>query len=276
MLITNDMALIIFLPLGYFTLINANQRKYLAFTFIMQNFAANLGGMLTPFGNPQNLYLYSYYNIDTIEFIQIMLLPFLVSIFLITVCCLFVKNEDLSPLPLFEKKLDTDKTIIYFLLFIFVIAIIFRYVNYIYGLIIIPLALMILDSEALLDVDYALLFTFCVFFIFSGNVSRMPEISNFLYQIMQKNTLLSGIISSQFISNVPSAILLSKFTTNYRDLLISVNIGGVGTLIASLASLITYREYLKHEPGKQLYYLKTFTIYNFVFLIILTLICSYF
>lgn len=270
MLIANDMALLTFLPLGYFVLTAASKRKYMAFTFIMQNIAANLGGMLTPFGNPQNLYLYSKYNIPNLEFISIMALPFLFSIIIITVCCLiFVKSE---PLKLKDEAmlLNKKRTALYLTLFALSIVIVFRVIPYWVGLIIIPPVLLVFDRKALKSVDYGLLFTFVFFFIFAGNMARIDIVRDLFSSLLNKNTLLVSIASCQFISNVPSAILLSQFTENYKDLLVGVNIGGVGTLISSLASLITFREYVKHNPGKTRYYIAIFSAFNFAFLIILT------
>lgn len=270
MLIANDMALLTFLPLGYFVLTATSKRKYMAFTFIMQNIAANLGGMLTPFGNPQNLYLYSKYNIPNLEFISIMALPFLFSIIIITVCCLiFVKSE---PLKLKDEAmlLNKKRTALYLTLFALSIVIVFRVIPYWVGLIIIPPVLLVFDRKALKSVDYGLLFTFVFFFIFAGNMARIDIVRDLFSSLLNKNTLLVSIASCQFISNVPSAILLSQFTENYKDLLVGVNIGGVGTLISSLASLITFREYVKHNPGKTRYYIAIFSAFNFAFLIILT------
>ena len=272
MLIANDMALLTFLPLGYFVLTTTKKEKYMAFTFIMQNIAANLGGMLTPFGNPQNLYLYSKFNISDLEFIKIMIVPFLISIVLITICCfVFVKSEYLE-IPNEKLKLNHKRTALYLLLFFLSIAIVFRYIPYWIGLIIIPIVLLIVDRTALKMVDYGLLFTFVFFFIFSGNMARIDVVREFFELFLEKNVLISSIISCQFISNVPSAILLSQFTNNYHDLLLGVNIGGVGTLISSLASLITFREYVKHNPDKTRYYISLFLIFNFSFLIILTIL----
>ena len=270
MLIANDMALLTFLPLGYFVLHTTGKEKYMAFTFIMQNIAANLGGMLTPFGNPQNLYLYTKFTIPTGEFMSIMLLPFLLSVALITVCCLvFVKAEPLT-VSGEEAYLDPKKTALYLSLFALAIAIVFRGIPYGIGLVIIPLVLFFADRRALAAVDYGLLFTFVFFFIFAGNMARIEVVRDFFSTLMEKNTLLFSTISCQIISNVPSAILLSQFTVNYPALLVGVNIGGVGTLISSLASLITFREYVHHNPGKTLSYIGKFSAFNFAFLIILT------
>lgn len=273
MLIANDMALITFLPLGYFVLSQTNHKELMSFTFIMQNISANLGGMLTPFGNPQNLYLYSYFNIPTNEFFRIMFLPFIISISLITICCLFIKNEKLTLRQSEgELKLNVKKTVIYSVLFFLSIAIVFNIVPYLLGMVIIIVSLFFLDKDALKDVDYGLLLTFCAFFIFSGNLSRIDAVENTLGLLVEKNTLISSVLSCQIISNVPSAILLSHFTDNYPALLIGVNIGGTGTLIASLASLITFSQFSNHQPDKKKQYILEFSLYNFSMLLILSAI----
>ena len=269
MLIANDMALLTFLPLGYMVLDVTGKRKYMAFTFIMQNIAANLGGMLTPFGNPQNLYLYTKFNIPATEFMAIMAPPFVISIVLITLCCfIFVKAE---PLEIGEEKitLEPKRTVIYLLLFALSIAIVFRGIPYWIGLIVIPLVLLFMDRHALAQVDYPLLLTFVFFFIFSGNMARIDVVRDAFSLLLDKNTLVVSTMSCQMISNVPSAILLSQFTDNYAPLLVGVNIGGAGTLIASLASLITFREYVKHEPNTTKSYILKFSLFNFGILAIL-------
>ena len=268
MLIANDMALLTFLPLGYFVLSTTGKEKYMAFTFIMQNIAANLGGMLTPFGNPQNLYLYTKFNIPNLEFMAIMAPPFIAAVLLITVVCLFVKKEPLE-IEDEEVKLDPKRTVFYLILFALSIAIVFRGIPYWIGLIVIPVCLFFADKKALAMVDYPLLLTFVFFFIFSGNMARIDIVRDFFSSLLNYNTLVFSTLSCQFISNVPSAILLSQFTGNYSDLLVGVNIGGAGTLIASLASLITFREYVSHNPGKSGYYIKLFSVFNFGFLGIL-------
>ena len=275
MLIANDMALLTFLPLGFFVLSTTGNEKYMAFTFIMQNIAANLGGMLTPFGNPQNLYLYSKFNIPTGEFMSIMLLPFVISVALITLCCfLFVRSEALV-LKNEATAPDKKKTVLYLALFALSIAIVFRGIPYWTGLLVIPPVLLFVDRKALKMVDYPLLLTFVAFFIFSGNVSRISAVREMFEFLLGKSTLLFSVLSCQVISNVPSAILLSNFTDNYPALLVGVNIGGAGTLIASLASLITFREYSKHNPGKAGSYILKFSAFNFGFLIILTTVMMF-
>ena len=275
MIIANDMALITFLPLGYYALTSTNNEKYMAFTFIMQNIAANLGGMLTPFGNPQNLYLYTYFNIPNGEFIKIMFLPFIISITLITLCCFTVPNTPLELVAEEHIRLKKRRTAIYSLLFILAIAIVFRTIPYYYGLIIITVAMLILDYRAFKKVDYPLLLTFCAFFVFSGNMARIEAVHSFIGGLVEKNTLLFSTFLCQFISNVPSAILLSRFTENYQQLLVAVNIGGAGTLIASLASLITFREFNKNQPDKAFSYIKMFSAYNFGILFVLLSVMSF-
>lgn len=269
MLLANDMALLTFLPLGYYVLNSTENKQAMAFTFNMQNIAANLGGMVTPFGNPQNLYLYSYYHIGNAEFVKIMLPSFLAAtILIITVCC-FVK-----PIPLTLKEddnyiLNKQRTFIYSILFIASLLIVFRIVPYVLGTVAITIALYLLDKRSIKEVNYPLLLTFCAFFVFSGNLARIPTVSSLFRTILPVNPLLYGILSCQLISNVPSAVLLSHFTTDYQNLLPAVNIGGLGTLIASLASLITFSEYKKHNPGKEKQYIIQFTVINLGFLIIL-------
>lgn len=268
MFIANDMALLTFLPLGYLILTSTGKEKYMALTFVLQNISANLGGMLTPFGNPQNLYIYTKFNIPTGEFMGIMFPPFMLSILLITACCFLIKPEPME----FKGetyKINRKRAPIHLVLFALSIIIVFRVIPYWIGLIVIPAALLILDRKALRDVDYGLLGTFAAFFIFSGNMARIGVVREFFSMLLEKNTMIFSILSCQFISNVPSAVLLSQFTENYRELLLGVNIGGAGTLVASLASLITFREYIKSNPAEGLYYIGVFSAFNFGFVIIL-------
>ena len=272
MFIANDMALLTFLPLGYIILSSTGEEGYLAFTFVMQNIAANLGGMLTPFGNPQNLYLYSKFNIPDGEFMLIMLPPFLISIALIILCCfVFIKPEKIK-IKDEPFTLPKWRTAAYLLLFALSIAIVFRGIPYYIGLIIIPAVLLFLDRKALCKVDYPLLFTFVFFFVFSGNMARIEAVKNVFAFLLEKNTLLFSALSCQVISNVPSAILLSQFTSDYPHLLVGVNIGGVGTLISSLASLITFREYTSRFPGQTKRYIALFAVFSFGFLTVRTVV----
>lgn len=269
MIVANDMSLITFLPLTYIVLHTTKNDKYLAYTFILQTIAANMGGMITPYGNPQNLYLYSFFNIDTIEFFSILLPQFLLTATLLFVCTCFVKKMPLVLEAKTEEKLNRPLFLMYAVLFVLTIATIFRFIPYIITTLLVILVVLIKDRKTFKKVDYGLILTFCVFFVFSGNIARIDEVKLLIFDLLYNNTLLAGIVSCQFISNVPTAILLSQFTNNYSELLISVNIGSLGILISSLASLITLKEFLKHQPKKFKEYLLLFTIVNTIFLIIL-------
>ncbi len=274
MLIANDMALLTFLPLGYFVLSSTGTERYMAPVFILQNIAANLGGMLTPFGNPQNLYLYSYFSIPDREFFAIMFPPFLLAIALILACCFFLPRLRIELREPEEDRLPAARTALYLILFALSIVMVFRVIPYWIGLIVIPAVLLFADRRALAQVDYPLLLTFVCFFIFAGNLSRLESVQRMLGDLLGKNPLVVSALSCQIISNVPSAILLSRFTSDYRNLLRGVNIGGTGTLIASLASLITFREYTRHQPTRKGFYIGLFSLFNFAFLAILLVFCS--
>ncbi len=270
MIIANDMALITFLPLGYFALTVTKKEKYMAYLFVLQNISANLGGMLTPFGNPQNLYLYSYFNIPTGEFCKIMLPSFLLAVLLLVVACLPIKPTQFSIEEDFGEKLNIKRTVLYCVLFFLSIFIVFRVIPFIVGLVIIPLILFFVDRESLKMVDYSLLGTFFFFFIFAGNLARLDSVNTLFSSLLEKDTLIVSTLSCQLISNVPSAILLSRFTNDYPSLLLGVNIGGTGTLIASLASLITFSEFRLLHPEQTKKYLCIFTVLNVIFLVVLT------
>ena len=201
-----------------------------------------------------------------------MILPFAVSIFLITVCCFLVGKDELKLESKTEEELNIRLSILYGALFVFSIMVVFRVVPYYWGLVVVPSVLAFFDRKALTQVDYGLLLTFCAFFVFAGNMARIPLVNSFLKELISKNTLLYGVLSCQLISNVPSAILLSKFTQNYPELLVAVNIGGSGTLVASLASLITFREFARVAPNEIGTYVKQFSVFNFGILVVLLIV----
>lgn len=268
--LANDMSLITILPLTVLVLTSTNNEKYLPITLILQNIAANMSGMITPHGNPQNLYLYSFYNIPTLEFIQILLPQFIIVLtMLIIIPLIFVKKEPLTLKYNDTYKVDKLHVTIYLLMFIFSLCTIFRLVPIYIGVIVITLCVLLFDRKALKTMDWDLLLTFCAFFIFSGNMSRIGIIKDFLVKMMDKSVLFTGLLSCQFISNVPTAVLLSNFTNDYKTLIVAVNIGSLGTLISSLASLITLKIYLKTPKSDFAHYLLLFTIINLTFLIVL-------
>ena len=270
MIVANDMSLITFLPLTYLVLHKTNNDKYLAFTFIMQTIAANMGGMITPYGNPQNLYLFSFYEIAIPEFFKALLLQSITVAVMLFICVLFVKNEPLTLKNEEKFEIKKKELAVYAVLFVLVILSIFRVVPHVVTLALVILAVLIVDRKRFKYVDYALLATFCVFFVFSGNMARIDAVKELISVIVEKNTLIAGVVSCQFISNVPTAIFLSKFTQNWQDLLIAVNIGSLGIIISSLASLITLKEYLKHQPEGLKKYMIKLTLHNTTFLVVLS------
>ncbi|MEG2117191.1 MAG: SLC13 family permease [Clostridia bacterium] len=266
MFIANDMALLTFLPLTILVFKSCDRENHIAFTVIMQNIAANLGGMLTPFGNPQSLYLYNFFNIPTPYFVNIFFLPFALSLVLILLFSIFQKKETATVCEIELPKLHKRKTVLYFFLFVLAILAVFKVVNYLIASVIIFTTILLVDVRAYKKVDYGLMFTFVAFFIFSGNMARIPAVENFIKTLLEKSVLLTGVLSCQFFSNVPTAITLSKFTTNYAELLYAVNIGGCGTFVASLASLISLKEFMKNYKSKTASYAIKFLSMNYLFL----------
>lgn len=272
MLVTNDVALITFVPL---TLIISKKAEINpTIIIILQTLAANIGSSLTPMGNPQNLYLYYRYNIGLNEFIKIML-PFVAAgfIFLIIALKYLVSSRNID-FDMEEVKVkDKKKAAVFITLFAVVALSIFNVINHHIAFWATVITTLILDKKLFKNVDYQLLLTFVFFFIFIGNLSHFEEVKNifarFLYN--DKATFISAIAFSQFLSNVPCAILLSGFTGNYKELLLGVNIGGMGTIIASLASVISYKFYINEYKEHKRKYLLKFSFYNFAALIIFTL-----
>ena len=272
MVVANDMSLITFLPLTYLVLHSTNNDKYLAITFVLQTIAANMGGMITPYGNPQNLYLYSHYHIGTLEFFSTLIVQSIVVAIMLFICCRFIKNAPLKLKKTPLKKVSKTKFLIYAGLFVLTILGVFRIIPFLLALAIVVGVIFVIDKKNFRNVDYALLATFCAFFVFSSNMARIDVVQSFISEIVVKNTLLAGIVSCQLISNVPTAIFLSRFTENYQDLLVSVNIGSLGILVSSLASLITLKEFLRHQPKKFWKYLGLFTLFNSLFLAVLVIV----
>ena len=272
----NDMSLLTFLPLAYIVLKYTNNVKYVAFTFIMQNIASNLGGMITPIGNPQNLYIFSYYNLGILEFFKIMALPTLFALILIVAVCMFVKKEPLEYKDDEISKFSVPRAIIYGVLFVITILVVLGVIPWWIATIIIAFTMCCSDIKAYLLVDYTIPLTFVAFFIFSGNLSRIPAIINLMESFIDKYTFVTAYISCQFISNVPTAVLLSKFTTNYAHLLVSVNVASLGIIFSSLSGVIALKEYIKVVKNEQLskkrgtwYYIGIDTLFNVVGALIL-------
>ena len=268
MIITNDVTLITFVPFTIILLEISHQKSKLIYIVTLETISANLGSMTTPIGNPQNLYLFSSYNMNIDEFI-IAIIPYSVlSLVLLVVLSLFVGNESITV----EKELNRVKDsknsflpIMYGILFILALFSVFKILDYRVLLGVLLIAILSLDRITLIKVDYSLIFTFVFLFIFIGNLGNIEYIHNFLQGIIIGNEVWVGVLSSQIFSNVPASILLSKFTDNGSALLIGVNIGGLGTLIASMASLISFK-FLQNENIKISRYIIVFTFMNLVFL----------
>lgn len=270
MLITNDVALITFVPLGVMMLTRAQKQKLLIPVIVLQTVAANLGSMLTPLGNPQNLYLYSLSNMTNRQFLGVMIGPSAASLLLLAVVILLIKPE---PVEALEKTateaIDTGKTVPWMILFLVCLLAVLRVIPYGAALAAVIAGAAILDRTILLRADYGLLLTFAFLFVFIGNIKSVSAISTTLSALVGGRELAAGILLSQIISNVPAAMLLSKFTTNYPALLLGVNLGGLGTLIASMASLISYKLYASTAGARTGRYLTVFTVTNLGFLAVL-------
>ena len=268
MLITNDVALITFVPFTLYVLSKAGCKEQIGFVVVLQTIAANLGSMLTPFGNPQNLYLFSESGMSAWDFFRTTIPYVAFSGILLLVCCLFGKNKaDQMDGDLGEVQVKKGKAAIYGVLFVVCIATVFGVLPYYVTLAMVLLAALIMDRSLYTKVDYSLILTFVGFFIFIGNMGKMEVVSQFLSGVIAEREILVSVLSSQIISNVPAALLLSGFTQRYELLLVGLNIGGLGTLIASMANLISYKIYVKEYPTEKGKYLGKFTIACIAFLI---------
>ena len=277
MFITNDVALITFVPFTVMMLINCRKEELMIPVIVLQTIAANLGSMLTPIGNPQNLYLYGLSGLSIREFLLYMLPFSAVSAVLLLAALALIRGKE-QKIRAGEhskgvRKYDKKRTLritVYLALFIFSLLVVVHVVPCCFLVISVLVLLFVLEKRVLLDIDYALLFTFIGFFIFTGNMGNVDIIKEFLQHLVAGREVFVGILTSQCISNVPAALLLSGFTTDYKSLLLGVNLGGLGTLIASMASLISYKFLVNQYPDKKGRYMLWFTIANIVFLLILS------
>ena len=271
MLVTNDVALITFVPFALEVLAMAGLSKRIIAVVVMQTIAANLGSMSTPVGNPQNLFLYSYYGLAMSDFFSAVLPLSLVSMVLLAVFVVLSPSKGLSEIVCSGEKAEIDYKKLAMLLSLFVLCLlVVAKIVSLWIVCLLTLALLLAcDRETLKDVDYALLFTFIGFFIFVGNLGRVPVFTELFGRLLSGNEVLCSVFVSQFISNVPAALLLAGFTDSSRELLIGVNLGGLGTLIASMASLISYKYIAKSCPELKGRYLLWFTVANIAFLVVL-------
>lgn len=271
MFITNDVALLTFVPFSIITLSISGQQKLFIDVIVLETVAANLGSMLTPLGNPQNLYLYSLSGMKLTEFIMLML-PYSIAagILLIIFAVFMVKPEPASIQEAGDFSASKQRNlliIMYTLTFLMSLLVVIRVLPYQAGLLAVLLPVLLFDRGILKKPDYSLLFTFIFLFIFIGNIKRIPFLSELLKELVKLNETGISILLSQFISNVPAAILCSGFTENIPNLIVGTNLGGLGTLIASMASLISFKQYCTTENPDAKRYLLRFTAVNVIFLI---------
>jgi len=271
MLITNDVALLTFVPFAVVVLGLADRKKELIHIVVLQTVAANLGSMLTPVGNPQNLYLYSYYDLGFGDFILATLPVWLLSLLLVTAGCFLLPGERLHVFLGEEPGIDRRGLRLYLGLFAVCLLVVLRVLSWPVMLGIVVAVLLVFDRKILLRADFMLLLTFVAFFIFSGNLARVETVDRLLRQLLAGREYLTSLLASQVISNVPAALLLSGFTDQARALLLGVNIGGLGTPIASLASLISMKLYAHSDHAHTGRYLLESTVVNVFFLLVLSL-----
>ncbi|MDO4491728.1 MAG: SLC13 family permease [Lachnospiraceae bacterium] len=274
MVMTNDVALITFVPFAILALTACGQQKQIIPVVVLQTLAANLGSMFTPIGNPQNLYLFTASGMSVASFFATMAPITGFSLLLHLLATYFIRNTEISlKLPEESAELSHNKKdlLVYTLLFVLNLLVVFRVVHFLPVLVLTILTLMAAKKSSLFgQVDYALLLTFVGFFIFVGNMGRIPAISNLVKMLITGRAVFISALFSQFLSNVPAALLLSGFTGDFRGLLIGTNIGGLGTLIASMASLISYKAYAESEGADTGRYLLVFTAANILGLICLS------
>lgn len=272
MLFTNDVALLTLVPLAL--IIGRKSDMDMLPTIIMQTLAANIGSSLTPMGNPQNLYLFSYYKLNAGQFFTTIGVFTVLGLLWLLLLNKRSKNTRLEfSLELAEVK-DRRLAVIWGIVFMVIVLSVFGIVHYSAAFLLTVLAAGFLNRRLLLKADYPLLITFVCFFIFIGNISHITAVSMLMKSLLGSgnSTYFGSILLSQVISNVPSAILLSGFTSHWRELLLGVNVGGMGTIIASLASVISYKQYIGEKPQNAGRYMLSFSLYNFISLGLFTLL----
>ncbi len=276
MLVTNDVALIVFVPFTLGLLLRMECRAAIAPMLVLQTVAANLGSMATPVGNPQNLFLYSAYDLSIGAFFGVTLPFSLVSLLGLALAGAFVLPKTLPEVVLQQEKMaEPRKLAVYALLFVVCLLAVFHVLPDGMMLLMVLAAVVMLDRQLLQGLDYALLATFGCFFVVSGNLGRLDVVHGFLQGLLADNTLLTAVGASQFISNVPAAVLLSGFTDQWRELLEGVNIGGLGTPVASLASLITLKQYMKWPQANIGRFMVIFLLANMLGLAVLVPLASF-
>lgn len=270
MAVTNDVSLITFVPFALEVLTLAGREERLIPVVVMQTIAANLGSMTTPIGNPQNLYLYSHYVLGLGVFFRTMLPLTLTSALLLALFLLLTRSRPLS-IPTFQSTSGgSDRRLwLYLALFVLCLGAVAKQVPVWAAFLVVLAALLLMDRPVLGKVDYSLLLTFVGFFLFVGNLGRLEVFRDLIQRLLTGHEVLCAVLASQVLSNVPAALLLSGFTENGTALLVGTNLGGLGTLIASMASLISYKQIARNHPQLRSRYLGWFTLTNVAFLLVL-------
>ena len=277
MLITNDVALITFVPFSIMILINCSKKDAIIPVVVLQTVAANLGSMLTPIGNPQNLYLYGLTAMSFVEFVSCML-PYTLMAAVLLIASVMIMKKDVAAVlagddfHIVKHFGSRIQVIIYAVLFVIAILSVLRVIPWQVMSIIVFVIVLGMDLKILLRADYVLLLTFIGFFIFTGNMGRIPQIHDLLMSTVSGHEFVISVLLSQFISNVPATLMLSGFSENYKELLAGVNVGGLGTLIASMASLISYKAYASMQEKNVPRYIFVFTVVNLLFLALLCIL----
>ena len=271
MLITNDVALLTFVPFAVVVLGMAGQSRALIRVVVLQTVAANLGSMLTPVGNPQNLFLYSHYDLSMGDFLSLTLPVWALSLGLILLACLLLPREKLQLFLGEEPLLHKKELWVYALLFLVCLGTVLRLLPWPAMLAAVVLVLLVIDRKILRRADFMLLLTFVAFFVFAGNLARMEAVDRLLRSLLEGREYWTALLASQVISNVPAALLLSGFTDKAGALLLGVDVGGLGTPIASLASLIAMKLYSHSEHAHTGRFLLEFTVVNLILLLLLSL-----
>lgn len=270
MFITNDVALITFVPFAFMIIKMTKMECYSIPIIVLLTIAANLGSMLLPMGNPQNIYLFNLSGLSFHEFVLLMIPFAIVSLCLLTVITLLVvKREKISYRDVFSSDLSLFGLLPYFILFALCVMAVAGMLAKGILLTVVFIAISIANWRLLLKVDYGLLLTFVCFFIFVGNINRFDVFRLMISTLLSGHELIMTVGLSQMISNVPCALLLSQYSDNIKALIVGSNLGGLGTLVASMASIISYKLFLKEEPKAKMSYLKSFTFYNLLFLLVL-------
>lgn len=268
MFITNDVALIAFVP--FTIMLYEKIGRSPIYVIVLQTIAANMGGAFTPFGNPQNLLLFSASEMSATEFFGITLPISVLSLAMLVISVMIIKKEDIEIDKNEQIMLKCPRYIIlYTILFVLCILSVFKIIDIIYVLASVCIVVAILQPAVFSKIDYGLLVTFACFFIFVGNLKNIPEVSNTVIKLLNGHEFECSLILSQIISNVPTAVMLSGFTDNFKALILGTDVGGLGTLIASLASLITYKSYTNSNKPDTRKFFRVFTLMNIIFLAIL-------